>query len=99
MSLDSIPRYDSSGILEAISRRLQAGVLPIWGRWGLPIFFRQPILGAVGKCIRVPKVEGEPSQEMIDHYHTLFVEELQKVFDRFHVLYGNGFEHKKLLIK
>lgn len=91
--------YDQGGVLQGISRRLKAGFLPIWGRWGLPIFFRQPITGVVGHPIRVPKVEGEPSQEMIDKYHAQFVDELVKLFNRYRALYGNGFETKKLLIK
>lgn len=91
--------YDSAGWLQALSRKLKAGFLPIWGRWGLPVFFRQPILGVVGKPIRVPKVEGEPSQAMIDKYHAEFVAELQGLFNRYRALYGHGFEHKELLIK
>lgn len=91
--------YDEAGWLQALSRKLKAGFLPIWGRWGLPIFYRQPITGVVAKPIRVPKVEGEPSQADIDKYHAQFVEELQALFNRYRTLYGHGFEHKELLIK
>lgn len=90
--------YDSQGILQWASRKLQAGILPIWGRWGLPIFHRQPILGVCGKPIVVPKV-AEPTQELIDKYHAQFVDDLEQLFDRYRALYGNGFEHKRLLIK
>lgn len=90
--------YDKYGVLMAISRRLQAGMLPIWGRFGLPIFHRKPVLAVMGKAIVVPKV-AEPTQELIDKYHAQFVDELEQLFDRYRALYGNGFEHKRLLIK
>ena len=52
----------------------------------------------MGKAIVVPKV-AEPTQELIDKYHAQFVDELEQLFDRYRALYGNGFEHKRLLIK
>jgi 2-acylglycerol O-acyltransferase 2 len=32
--------YDSLGVLRGLSRRLKAGMLPLWGRFGLPIMYR-----------------------------------------------------------
>nr|ATB53138.1 diacylglycerol acyltransferase [Nannochloropsis oceanica strain IMET1] len=89
--------YDDGGVLEGLSRYLKCGVLPLWGRFGLPLMHRHPVLGAMAKPIVVPKVEGEPTQEMIDEYHSLFCQTLVDLFDRYKTLYG--WPDKKLLIK
>jgi diacylglycerol O-acyltransferase 2 len=57
---------------------------------------RQPILGAIGTPIEVPKVEN-PSQEDIDKFHALFVERLVALFDKYKAAYG--WPDKKLIIK
>jgi len=89
--------YDEGGVLQGLSRYLKFGVLPLWGRFGLPLMHRHPVLGAMAKPIVVPKVEGEPTQEMIDKYHTEFCETLVDLFNRYKGLYG--WPDKKLLIK
>ena len=40
--------------------RLGFALILFWGRWGLPVPFRVPILGAVGMPIPVPKKTEEP---------------------------------------
>lgn len=82
--------------MQSISRRLQFGLLPLWGRFGLPLMHRAPILGVCGRPIVVPRVE-DPSKEQIDKYHAIFVDELQKLFEKYKGLYG--WENKKLVIK
>ena len=88
--------YDDIGILQGLSRRMQAGFLPIWGRYGLPIMHRHPILGVTAAPIIVPKIE-EPTIEQINHYHAIFVNNLEQLFDRYKGLYG--WSEKKLIIK
>lgn len=89
--------YDESGFLETLSRKLKFGMLPLWGRFGLPIMFRHPIVGVTAKPIALPKVEGEPTQEQIDKYHAIFCDELQALFEKYKVLYG--WPDKKLIIR
>ncbi len=89
--------YDEGGVLQNLSRKLKFGMLPIWGRFGLPLLYRQPVLGVMAAPIMCPKVEGEPSQEMIDKYHTEFCDALVKLFDCYKGAYG--WPDKQLLLK
>ena len=73
--------YDRWGILEAISRKLQASFFLYWGRWFLPIPYRVQITMAIGKLIEVPKVEN-PTSEQIDELHQRMMTEIQTTFDR-----------------
>lgn len=49
--------YDRWGILESISRKVQASFFLYWGRCFLPIPYRVQITMAIGKLIEVPQVE------------------------------------------
>lgn len=89
--------YDQGGVLQAISRRLKFGLLLLWGRWGLPIMHRKPILGVMGHPIHVTKAVGEPKAEEIDRIHAQFIDELQRVFNKYKALYG--WPDKQLVIK
>lgn len=89
--------HDDMGIMRNLSRKLKFGLVFLWGRFGLPICFRVPLLGVMGKAIRVPKAEGEPTKEQIDHYHAIFVKELDELFEKYKGLYG--WPEKKLIIK
>jgi hypothetical protein len=89
--------YDQGGVLQAISRRLKFGLLLLWGRWGLPIMHRKPILGVMGNPIHVTKAVGEPKAEEIDRIHAQFIDELQRVFNKYKALYG--WPDKQLVIK
>jgi diacylglycerol O-acyltransferase 2, plant len=81
--------YDAGGRMRALSRKAGFGVLPLWGRFGLPIVQRYPLTAITGRPIEVP-VEAEPTQESIDKYHAQFLEELQGLFDRHKAAYGWG---------
>ncbi|XP_063063242.1 diacylglycerol O-acyltransferase 2-like isoform X2 [Engraulis encrasicolus] len=48
--------------------------------WGIMPYAR-PITTVVGEPITVPQMS-EPSPEVVDRYHTLYMEELQRLFDR-----------------
>jgi len=44
---------------------------------------RRPIISCVGKPIHLPKVpKSDITNDMIDKYHSLYIEELQKLFDQ-----------------
>ncbi|CAE7206851.1 DGAT2, partial [Symbiodinium pilosum] len=73
--------YDRWGILEAISRKVQASFFLYWGRCFLPIPYRVQITMAIGKLIEVPKVDN-PTHEQIDELHQRIMEGIQTTFDR-----------------
>ncbi|XP_027692519.1 diacylglycerol O-acyltransferase 2-like protein 6 [Vombatus ursinus] len=63
--------------------------------WGfLP--FNLPITTVIGEPFPVPKMEN-PSQEMVDKYHALYIEALRKLFDEHKLQYGVS-ESQELMI-
>ena len=58
----------------------------------------QKIHLVVGKCIDMPKIEGDISQQDIDKYHTMFLEELEALFER-HKHGECGYSNRKLVFK
>ena len=89
--------YDPFGILCAISRFLGFALILFWGRWGLPVPFRVPILGAVGMPIEIPKADGEPKQADIEKFHKELLTGMNELFDATKGYYG--WDHKKLVIR
>ncbi|CAM9392652.1 unnamed protein product, partial [Phaeothamnion confervicola] len=89
--------YDEGGVCRRLSRRVGFGVVAIWGRLGLPVIFRRPVLAVTGAPIEVPPPTLEPSAADIDRYHALFVERLRELFDKYKGAYGWG--HKQLVIR
>jgi len=88
--------YDQRGFLQALSRRAQFGCCLLWGRWGLPIMFRVPIVAVMAKPIAVPKIEA-PTQQQIEEYHAIFVAKLEALFEDQKANYG--WSKKRLVIK
>jgi len=88
---------DDKRRLQWFSRKIKASITFFWGRFGLPIAYRTPILGVMGKHITVPKVEGKIDEKLIDSIHTEFIERLEDIFEKHKHSYGWG--HKKLIIK
>ena len=90
--------YDPYGVLQNLSRYLKFGLCLLYGRFGLPIMKRKSILGVTGYPIYVPKLPEEKiTKELIDHYHNLFMEELDSTFEEFKHVYG--WSEKKLIMK
>uniref|UniRef100_A0A8C3MJU2 Acyltransferase n=1 Tax=Geospiza parvula TaxID=87175 RepID=A0A8C3MJU2_GEOPR len=80
----------------SLLRRLQRGLKRIlgfapcifWGRGGLPFLpFRVPLTVVVGTPLEVPRVP-RPSPELVAHYHELYVQRLQELFERHKVACG-----------
>jgi len=89
---------DKNKFMQNFSRKIKASITFFWGRWGLPIAYRTPIMGVMGKPIFVPKLGAEkPSDELVNKIHKEFVDSIQALFERHKRIYG--WEKKKLLIK
>ncbi|CAH1396908.1 unnamed protein product [Nezara viridula] len=72
--------------------------LPV-GDYGIPcIPKRRPITTIVGKPVEIPKIE-EPTQEQIDYYHTLYTEELMKLFEEEKHKYVKDSENVHLVVE
>jgi hypothetical protein len=84
--------------LERISRKLGFALIIIYGRLGLPIPYRVPVLGVLGRGIPTAHIQcAEPTDAQIDEIQAKLLTEMQGLFDRYKSLYG--WPDKKLIIK
>ena len=84
--------------LERISRRAGFALVIIRGRFGLPVPYRVPILGVMGKPIPTKHVQcEEPTTEQVDEIQTRLIQEMQELFERYKGLYG--WQDTDLIIK
>jgi len=76
------------------------GFMPMifWGRFGIPfgIPYPQKIHLVIGKPIQLPK-EPSASDESIEKYHSIYLKELEKLFDRHKVEAGYGHRILKIV--
>jgi len=72
--------FDRWGILEKLSRKIQASVFLYWGRFGLPIPYRTNISIVVHNPIVTKRVEN-PTQEQIDEVHLKLLAGMKACFD------------------
>jgi 1-acyl-sn-glycerol-3-phosphate acyltransferase len=85
-------------VLEWISRKVGFALIIIYGRFGLPIPRRVPILGVMGKPIPTHHIMCEdPTKEQVEIIQTLLLDEMQDIFERYKGLYG--WDEKHLIIK
>ena len=59
----------------------------IWFRFGL-LPYRKPINVVVGAPIKVQKISN-PSKEDVENMHTTYINELQKLYDKYNPIYGD----------
>lgn len=67
-----------------------------WGRFLLPVPYRVPIVGLMGRAIEVPKKD-EPTDEEVEAVHQILMKQMVELFDRHKAAYG--WESKRLIIK
>ena len=82
-------------ILKRLSRKIGFALILFWGRLGLPIPYRVPILGVMGNRIAVTKCS-EPTNEEIDRVHAILCKDMVELFDKYKGVYG--WQDKKLVI-
>jgi hypothetical protein len=70
-------------------------MIVFWGRFGLPVPYRVPIVGAMGKAIHVP-LKAEPTDAEVEEVHQKLLAAMVQLFDEHKEAYGWG--HKKLVI-
>mmetsp|Transcript_21157 Transcript_21157/g.31374 ORF Transcript_21157/g.31374 Transcript_21157/m.31374 type:complete len:362 (-) Transcript_21157:1562-2647(-) len=94
---DGLP-LNGKSYLETISRKIGFALILIYGRFGLPIPFRKPVVGVIGKGIQTRHLKCEdPTMEQVQEIQGLLLKEMQRIFDEYKHLYG--WEDKKLIIK
>ena len=90
-------------IFERISILLRVSICIFFGKWGLPIPFRQRLLYVVGQPIHPPscngngiKHEGEDFDFQVDEMHNKLCIAITTIFNKYKEYYG--WENKKLQI-
>jgi hypothetical protein len=91
------PLYSCLYLSLSLSHRLSVCLSPFpgfaliafWGRFLLPLPYRIPILGVMGKPIEVTQCDN-PSDQEVDRVHAILLEEMVKLFDRHKADYGWG---------
>lgn len=93
-SVLTIPKIPA---LESLSRMLQITITIFWGRWGLPLPRAHKILYVRGKPLNLPHVL-EPTDEEIEKYHKLYVQEVERIFEKYKGLLPE-YKNKKLIVE
>jgi len=85
--------------MEWFSRKvLGFAAIPIFGRFGVPIPFRKPVLCVFGNAIPTFHLQSEePTMEQVRQVQELLINGMQTTFDKHKALYGA--ENAKLVIK
>jgi Diacylglycerol acyltransferase len=84
--------------LEKISRKIGFALIFFYGRLGLPIPHRGPLLAVKGRAIRTDHLKSDdPSQETVELVQNELIQEMQGIFDRYKHLYN--WKEKRLIIK
>lgn len=86
---------DSWGFMEAISRKLQAGLLGYYGRWGLPVP-RRVAVSVVVAPVKVSKTAA-PTAEQVEVLHQRVYGELRTNYDAAKAF--AGYPHRTLIVK
>jgi 1-acyl-sn-glycerol-3-phosphate acyltransferase len=86
----------SSKWLQKLSRLLRTSLILFWGKYGLPVPLKVPIVTILGTPLKFPKIDN-PSKEVIDKYHKIYLDETQRLYHNYKNVYG--WENRKLVIK
>jgi 1-acyl-sn-glycerol-3-phosphate acyltransferase len=84
--------------IEWLSRKAGFAIIVMYGRWGLAIPYRLPVLAVSGRGIPTKHIQcDEPTMEQILLLQGQLLTEMERIFDTYKHLYG--WEDKKLVIK
>jgi len=88
-----LKRLQLPAFVENFSKLLRISICVFFGRWGLPIPFRQKLLYVMGQPLFPPEAASSGSkefQQQVDDMHKRFCDELMRIFDRHKEAYGWG---------
>ena len=95
-----LKRLQLPAFVENLSKLLRVSICIFFGRWGLPIPFRQKLMYVMGSPIFPPASNAEPGsaefRDQVNDMHGRFCTELSDIFDRHKGSYG--WDHKTLRI-
>jgi hypothetical protein len=83
-------------LLKSVSRSIGFALIIFWGRLSLPVPYRVPIFGVLGKPIPVEK-KTDFTDEEVEELLAQLVDEMIKLFDQHKASYG--WAHKKLIVR
>jgi len=91
-------------VLEKLSNLLRISICAFYGRWGLPVPFRQRLLYVIGQPIAPPSSSSSSSlrnnnNDKADIMYQQFCKELVRIFERHKEAYGWGNKVLKLVEK
>lgn len=90
--------FGGKSLLRHISRKIGLALVIIYGRFGLPIPRRVPLMAVGGEPIPTKHIQCEdPSPELVDEVQAKLLKSMETVFDKYKGLYG--WENKRLIIK
>lgn len=84
-------------LLELLSRWLRVSLVLPYGRFGMLVPRRIPLLYAIGRPIEPPQIDGKPSPEQIEQTQHMFIEAVKELYDFYKSSYG--WENRPLSIE
>ncbi|KAL8269624.1 hypothetical protein Esti_006444 [Eimeria stiedai] len=73
--------------LQPVARLFRTAIIPFYGRFGLPVGFKVPLLFAIGRPLQIPQVD-KPTAAEVSSAHQQLMGEVQRIFDTYKGLYG-----------
>lgn len=74
--------------VQKLSRFLRISIMFPYGRFGLLLPRKMPLLYCIGAPISCPRVEGEPSEDQVKAIHMVLVKAVQDIYDTYKSCYG-----------
>eukprot|EP00536_Pseudo-nitzschia_multiseries_P001738 jgi/Psemu1/181840/e_gw1.22.77.1 len=105
-----LKRFKLPFFIEKLSLMLRVSLVVFFGKWGLPIPFRQRLLYVMGRPVYPPSTDstwpvttGDSFSNTMDQKAELmyqqYIQELIRIFDRHKESYASGWENKSLKIQ
>jgi hypothetical protein len=88
----------NGGVMQKLSRALKVSIFFFYGRFGLPIPFRVPVVMAIGESISNKKKIENPSKEEFGALHKQVCDGHLELFNMMKRPMGAGYEKKELVI-
>lgn len=82
--------------LQPVARLMRMALATFYGRFGLPVSFRVPLLFAIGRPLQLSQMN-KPSEAEVTSAHQLFMGEVKRIFDSYKSLYGWGDRELEIL--